>query len=1080
MKPNILFAIALFSASPFCLYAQEETGDDNMTGTRALAPVQKTYETRTVSGVVVDATTNKPLAGALVSASGVDGYSTLTGEDGSYELKVPLFTSSVYVTTPEYNSVLVGLGRKQQQRPAALYPSSFSADYTRQTNVRNDRTASDFQYTGAINIKEEVQNQLGAFAYTTSRNGTPGVGNTMFVQGLNSINVNAQPLVVVDGVILDQQYSRSLLHDGFYNDVLTNINPADIEDVTVMRNGTALYGAKGANGVIIITTRRCKSMATRITANVSAGVTFLPGYIDMMDASQYRGYASEMLKSTNTKMTEFKFLNENPDYYYYPQYHNNTDWKDMLYHEALTQNYGINVEGGDTEAQYNLSVGYTSAESALEYNNMHRLNIRFNTDINLSSKFDVRFDMSYSNITRNIRDDGAPSGYDEGTPTSPAFLGYVKSPFLSPYTYGRGQMSDTHLDIDDETYLDEALAYYTNYNYKLGNPVAINEYADAENKNRFENSLLNLAVRPTYRFNQHLSLSEHFSYTLVNTNENYYIPLNGVPDYYVTAVSGFRENEVRSLFSKQNSVQSDTRIDWHNRYGAHSVHLFGGARINWESYSLNTQLGYNTGSDKTPYLSSSLANAQTAGLDESWNSLAWYAQAEYNYKERYFIQANLTAEGSSRFGTDAGSLHVFDAAWAVFPSVQLAWVMSNESWMQPVKGIDYLRLTAGYDVSGNDDIDFYAARSYFRVKQYLNAIAGLSFDGIGNTKIQWETTRRFNVGLESSLLNNRLAVSFNYFHSWTDNLLTRQQLSFISGLDENWNNGGKLENQGFDVSFNAKVVALKDWQWQVGASVGHYKNKVTELPDGKQYIDTDIYDGTVRTQVGQPVNLFYGYKTLGVYATSEDAMKDGKYIVEANGIDRKYFEAGDINFYDVNNDGKICDADDRVIIGDPNPDIYGNIFTSVQWKRLRLDVRFNYSLGNDVYNYMRSQLEGGSRFMNQTTAMTRRWQVEGQQTDVPRITFQDPMGNSRFSDRWIEDGSYLRLKTVTLSYDLPVKSQFLQGMQFWIQANNLFTVSKYLGADPEFASSANVIGMGVDTGCLPQSRNIMAGIKINL
>lgn len=273
---------------------------------------------------------------------------------------MPSFTSSVYVTTPEYNPVLIGLGRKQQQRRAALYPSSFSADYTRQTNVRNDRTASDFQYTGAVNIKEEVQNQLGAFAYSTSRNGTPGVGSTMFVQGLNSINVNAQPLVVVDGVILDQQYSRSLLHDGFYNDVLTNINPADIEDVTVMRNGTALYGAKGANGVIIITTRRCKSMATRITANVSAGVTFLPGYIDMMDASQYRGYASEMLKSTNTKMTEFKFLNENPDYYYYPQYHNNTDWKDMLYHEALTQNYGINVEGGDTEAQYNLSVGYTS------------------------------------------------------------------------------------------------------------------------------------------------------------------------------------------------------------------------------------------------------------------------------------------------------------------------------------------------------------------------------------------------------------------------------------------------------------------------------------------------------------------------------------------------------------------------------------------------------------------------------------------------------------------------------------------------------------------------------------------------
>ena len=266
----------------------------------------------------------------------------------------------------------------------------------------------------------------------------------------------------------------------------------------------------------------------------------------------------------------------------------------------------------------------------------------------------------------------------------------------------------------------------------------------------------------------------------------------------------------------------------------------------------------------------------------------------------------------------------------------------------------------------------------------------------------------------------------------------------------------------------------------MGASVGHYKNKVTELPDGKTYIDNSVYDATVRTQVGQPVNLFYGYKTLGVYATTADAKADGKYIMAENGVDRKYFEAGDMRFYDVNGDGKICDEDDRVVIGDPNPDIYGNIFTSLQWKRLRLDVRFNYSLGNDVYNYMRSQLEGGNRFMNQTTAMMRRWQVEGQQTDMPRITFQDPMGNSRFSDRWIEDGSYLRLKTVTLSYDMPMNSQFLQGLQFWVQANNLFTISKYLGSDPEFASSANVIGMGIDTGCLPQCLNIMAGIKINL
>ena len=182
---------------------------------------------------------------------------------------------------------------------------------------------------------------------------------------------------------------------------------------------------------------------------------------------------------------------------------------------------------------------------------------------------------------------------------------------------------------------------------------------------------------------------------------------------------------------------------------------------------------------------------------------------------------------------------------------------------------------------------------------------------------------------------------------------------------------------------------------------------------------------------------------------------------------------------DLDGDHFITEAD-RTVIGDPNPDIYGNIFTSVQYRRLRLDVRFNYSLGNDIYNYTRQQLESGSRFMNQTTALARRWQMEGQQTDIPRLTFQDPMGNSRFSDRWIEDGSYLRLKTVTLSYDWPISSTFLQGLQFWIQANNLFTATRYLGSDPEGAALSTVLGQGIDAGSLPQSRNFMVGIKINL
>lgn len=1077
MKRYIFFGLTLLMAFSAKATAQTET-EEEAVETRAVAP-QKKYETRVVKGSVIDAATGNPVDGAIVKAFGIDGFSALTDEKGNYELKVPVFVSAIQVSSPDHNVETIGLAASEDQRAAKLYSNSFRAEYSTEPDYLNNFTAQNLDLSSAVNIKEDIQSQLGAYAYSVSRSGTPGIGNVMFLQGLNSLNANAQPLVVVDGVILEQQYGREMLHDGFFNDILTSITPTDIEDVTVMRNGTALYGARGANGVILISTHRSHSMATRIAARASAGVSMEPKFISMMDAEQYRGYASELLKGTGTKNTDFKFLNADPAYYYYKQYHNNTDWKDQIYRTAITQNYGINVEGGDDVAQYNLSVGFSSAQGNLECNDMSRLSVRFNTDIKLLDNLSVRFDASFSNTTRDLRNDGAPVSYDEGTPTSPSFLAYVKAPFISPYAYGNGKLSTTYLDVTDETYLDEALSSYSGYNYKLGNPAAINQYAEAENKNHFENSLLNIAVTPKYDFTKDLSLSEHFSYTLVNTNNKFYIPVNGVPSYYVASVSAIRENEVRSLASKQNSVQSDTRLSWKQRVDAHDIKVFGGVRINFENYTRNAQLGYNTGSDKTPFMSSGLLNAQSKGVNDTWRSMDVYAQGNYNYMGKYFAQVNLTGSGSSRFGTDAKGLKVGGVVWGIFPSVQASWILTNESWMADIKGLDYLRLTAGYDISGNDGIDNDAARSYFRAQMYLNAVSGLSFSGIGNTEIKWETTRRANVGVDANFLSNRLHAGVNFFHSTTDDLLSMQALGFLSGLDENWANAGQLQNIGYDLTLSGKVLATKDWTWELGASLGHYTNEIKDLGKERKSYETEYAGATIRTAVGSAANLFYGYRTNGVYATTEEAEQAGLYILAKNGVDKNYFGAGDMIFVDKDGNKKI-DENDRDVIGDPNPDFYGNIFTAVSWKNFKLDVNFNYCVGNDVFNYMRSQLEGGSRFMNQTTALTQRWQAEGQVTSVPKASFQDPMGNSRFSDRWIEDGSYLRLKNVTLSYDLPINSQFIQGLQFWVQGNNLFTLTKYLGSDPEFAPTSSIIGQGIDLGHVGMSRSVVAGIKINL
>ena len=1101
--PFISFvSFCLLCCCPVAALAQTDTPDDEemeysvSSSVSARSPkARKQYPTREVRGRVLDAATRTPISGALVRVSEVEGYSVLTESDGSYTLRVPLFATSLDVSSPDLNMAKIGLGKGEQQADVLLYSEAFFPDYQRTTDVTAMSQAQDFRFSPAITIESEIQNRLASDVHTVTRNGTPGIGSVMFIDGLGSLNANAQPLIVVDGVIFDHQYGRTTLHDGFFNDILSNISVTDIESVQVLRNGTALYGAKGANGVILVNTRRNHSMATRITASISAGVTLEPKFLDVMDATQYRSYASDLLQTTTTDITDFKFLNESPTYYYYNQYHNNTNWRDLVYRNAITQNYSINVEGGDDVADYNLSLGYVNGQSTLKNNEMNRLNIRFNSDIRLTQRLGIRFDASFANQKRNLRNDGAPSGYYEGTPTSTAFLAYAKSPMLSPYTFANGKISDGYIDVTDESYLDEALADYANNNYKLANPLAVNEYGEAENKNHFENSMINLSVMPHYTFGEHLRLSEHFSYNLVNTNEKLYIPLNGVPDYYVSSVNATVHNEVRSMAGKQNSVMSDTRLQYSNRFAAHYLDVFGGARINWETYTLSSQLGYNTSSDKMPAISSSLDHAQTTGSNDKWTSIAWYAQANYNYLQRYYLQASFALETSSRFGRDAAdALKMFEVPWAFFPGVQAAWVISNEPWFQSLNAkcstLNYLKLSAGFDFTGNDDLDYHAARSYFSSSNFLEDVSGISFENIGNTRLQWETTKRFNVGLEASMLHNRLHLNLNYFNSKTDNLLMYQTLHYVTGLEHNWANGGAMKNQGFDVRAVGKVIATKNFLWELGASLGHYKNEVTSLiapntstlpsSEGSPIgITHDLYGATILSQVGQPANVFYGYKTQGVFPTSEEAAKSGLYILAANGIDHIPFGAGDMHFVDVNNDHQISAAD-HTIIGDPNPDVYGNIFTTMAYKRFKLDVNFSYSLGNDVYNYQRSQLEGGSRFMNQTTAITRRWQTEGHVTDIPRVSYQDPMGNSRFSDRWIEDGSYLKLKTVTLSYTLPMHTTFLQGFQFWVQANNLFTITRYLGADPESAMTGSVIGQGIDLGRLPQSRSIVAGVKINL
>ena len=358
---------------------------------------------------------------------------------------------------------------------------------------------------------------------------------------------------------------------------------------------------------------------------------------------------------------------------------------------------------------------------------------------------------------------------------------------------------------------------------------------------------------------------------------------------------------------------------------------------------------------------------------------------------------------------------------------------------------------------------------------------GMQLTNVGNEEIKWETTSKLNVGLQANFLNNRLGATFNYFiHNTTDLLTLKTFANPIGGINNYWSNDGELRNTGFEVGVNAKPVDMKDWHLELGATVGHYKNEVRKLANGS--FTTSVYgDNNILTSVGNPVGVFYGYKTNGVFATTADAQKANLYVVDKTGA-RQYFAAGDVIFEDVNHDGQINEAD-KVIIGDPTPDIYGNIFLNLNWKRFTLNTTFNYSLGNDVYNYQRSILNSGATLYNQQVAEIGHWRYEGQQTNLPRVNYGDPMGNNRFSDRWIEDGSYLRLKSAMLTYQVPIPDSWqswLQGISVWAEGRNLLTLTKYTGSDPEFSLSNHQLYQGIDCGNIAQGRVFSMGVKINL
>jgi TonB-linked SusC/RagA family outer membrane protein len=1017
-----------------------------------------------ITGTVFDASSNEPVMAAQIQNLNNEAAAT-TDENGNFKILISSKHDILLVKAIDYNATEVPL-KLRDSITVGLYRNLFTENYY-EFDILTGKNRASFVTSSSNKIikKDKLQiltaddlllANMGSSIRAINRSGNTEMGAAMYIRGLNSLLLNAQPLVIVDGVPWNNYSDVNSIHGGFTMNPLSMIDKNDIESITVVKDGTSIYGSKAGNGVILIKTKRGRDLATKIIANISGGFIERPKAMPLLNGDQYKILVTDLLETqglTPQAIDELEYLTEDQNSSSYKLYHNSTDWEDEIYQNGISQKANISVNGGDERALYAFSIGYTGNKGNVLSSNSQRLNTRFNADFFLSEKIDMGLNVGFTNIDNTLLDDGV-NFY-----TSPSYLAMIKAKFLNPYKYTA--MGSETTDFEDADV------------FNVGNPLAIIDNALNTNK-RYR---LNLGLKPVIHLTQKFSLSNQFDYSLFKVKETHYDPILGTADRYISGY-GYSANLFQNQVIKNIKFYNNTQVKYKSKIGIkHHLVAMAGIRYMYDSFNSDFAEGHNSGSDQVRKLLPEEEYKTLDGINFETKSLALYLNADYNFSNRYFFNFSTSIDGSSRFGTDTEEgFQMFGYSWGIFPSINAAWLVSSESFMATLPFIDLLKIRAGYGISGNDEIDPFGKAAYFSTIRFIDRSNGLYLSNIGNSKLQWETTNKMNIGIDINVLNNLLAVSADLYSNSTTNLIHLNQLPDVIGPGYYWANGGELTNKGFEVGATIKALNLNKLQWEIGGSVGHYKNNITSLPDGD--ITTAIYNADILSTVNNPAGVFYGYTTNGVFTTAAEAKTANLRVLDEYG-NETFFEAGDMHFTDLNSDG-IIDESDKQIIGDPNPDIYGSFNSAITYGNFTLDALFTFSYGNEIYNYLRACLESGNGYLNQTTAMLNRWTYEGQKTEMPKAFYDDPMGNARFSDRWIEDGSYLKIKTVSLSYKVPINSNLFDQLTVWASANNLFTLTNYLGRDPEFSVNNSVLYQGIDAGLIPSSRSYLIGVKLNL
>lgn len=1013
-------------------------------------------ERGSITGTVVAEGTGQPLQGVQVVVSGLN-LSQVTDERGRFllvnvpqgaqtlrfsyigyrqatrEVTVGATTADVRVelaTDPLLldELVVVGYGEQRRRNVAGAVAS-----------LRPEAVAREVP---ATSVNEILRGRVSG-VQVVQNSGTPGSGITVRVRGSSSISGGNDPLYVIDGVPMNQG-NFSSLNMGFGGqgiDAINDLNPNEIESIEILKDASAaaIYGSRASNGVVLITTKRGTTARPEINFGAYYGTQRLWREIELLNTDQYmeiynEGFTARWGPASNWGFDQYFGFAGQGDFETEVQPGVSTNWLQEVTRTAPISNMDASIRGGTDRVRYFVSGSALNQEGTVRAMGFSRLNGRVNLDYVPLDRLTLGTNVALTqSVTNRTRSDNTIYG---------PFANSLAAPPIEPV-------------------YDEDGNYFNTWPYL--NPVGMLNEAEAEERG------MRVLGNTFARYELGAGLNARVSVgldQLTMRSRSYDSPVFGP-----WASSG-GSGQAGNTFA--NKLTLEGTLNYARAFGAqHELSGVAGTSFEDNVQEWNYVQGTNFPTEYFKYLTSAANIQGGSSTRNDWTMLSYFGRLSYTFADRVTTTFNIRHDGSSRFGAAN--------RFGTFPSASVLYRIGEETFMQDQNIIRNLALRLSYGQTGNQQaLGNFAARGLFGGGQNYMDQPGIAPSQLANPELRWEKTTQLNLGTDFSVLGDRLAFTFDWYDKQTDDLLVSRPVPRTTGFTSIWTNVGAMQNRGFDVSATAQVLqgGPQGLNWSSTLNVSRNRNEVLELYEGQPFMAGFMS----RVEEGQPLGVFYGYKTDGIFQSYDEIQAHARQTVSAN--PRAATAPGDIRFVDVDGNG-IINADDRTHIGSPWPDYEGGWTNTLNFRNVDLTAFVQFSQGNQIYNAIRIYMDQyGSYGDNHTTRAMRRWTPENPNTTEPRAVDGDPNNNTRPSDRFIEDGSYVRLKNLVLGYRLPEAWAGRAGFRnarLYVQGQNLFTSTNYTGFDPEVNYAGNSATLrGTDFYTLPQARTITFGVNVGM